>query len=89
MTVIDRLRDTYLTLSANHTRRAVKMYRYCPHCAEKTPWMVRVVTGFFRCLQCGNNPLEADAPPRRPGAASASATASDSSVNGSTSSAAA
>lgn len=59
MDAIKRLRDKYLTLSATHTRRAMKVYDHCPHCEEKTPWMVRVVTGFFQCLQCGQNPLDA------------------------------
>jgi len=59
MDAIKRLRDKYLTLSAAHTRRAMKVYDHCPHCEEKTPWMVRVVTGFFQCLQCGQNPLDA------------------------------
>lgn len=58
MNAIKRLRDKYLTLSATHTRRAMKVYDHCPHCEEKTPWMVRVVTGFFQCLECGRNPLD-------------------------------
>lgn len=61
MNAIQRLRDKYLTLSATHTRRAMKVYDHCPHCEEKTPWMVRVVTGFFQCLQCGQNPLDGGA----------------------------
>jgi len=61
MNAIKRLRDKYLTLSATHTRRAMKVYDHCPHCREKTPWMVRVVTGFFQCLECGQNPLDTPA----------------------------
>ena len=63
MKLLQRLRDNYLSVSANYSRRAMKVYDYCPHCGEKTPWMVRVVTGFFRCLQCGHNPLDHDAAP--------------------------
>lgn len=58
MKLIQRLRDSYLSVSANYSRRAMKVYDYCPYCDDRTPWMVRVVTGFFRCLECGHNPLD-------------------------------
>ncbi len=34
----------------------------CPHCETTTPWIVRPLNGVYRCLDCGNNPLNA---PRR------------------------
>lgn len=35
----------------------------CPHCTANTTWAVRPLNGYYRCLQCGNNPLDASQPP--------------------------
>lgn len=71
MKLFSFLRHQYLTVSTHTFHRETKVFDYCPHCDEKTPWLARVLTGYFRCLQCGGNPLEpADAP-------SSAATSSD------------
>ncbi len=30
----------------------------CPHCARTTRWIVRPLSGFYRCLDCGHDPLK-------------------------------
>lgn len=57
MKLFRHLRHKYMRLSANASTHHQKHFDYCPHCEEKTPWMARVMTGYYRCLQCGNNPL--------------------------------
>jgi len=65
MKLFRHLRQKYLHLSANASTHHQKHFDYCPHCEEKTPWMTRVLQGYYRCLQCGNDPLvaqDAEAP---------------------------
>jgi len=31
---------------------------HCPHCEQETLWAVHAVSGFYRCRQCNNNPLD-------------------------------
>lgn len=31
---------------------------HCPHCGQDTLWVVHAVSGFYRCRQCNNNPLD-------------------------------
>ena len=31
---------------------------HCPHCGQDTLWAVHAVSGFYRCRQCNNNPLD-------------------------------
>lgn len=30
----------------------------CPHCEATTPWRVNALRGEYRCLRCGENPLD-------------------------------
>jgi hypothetical protein len=30
----------------------------CPHCTRDTTWAVRPLSGYHRCLECGNDPLD-------------------------------
>jgi ribosomal protein L37AE/L43A len=57
MKLFRHLRQKYLRLSASASSHHQKHFDYCPHCEEKTPWMTRVLQGYYRCLQCGNDPL--------------------------------
>ncbi|WP_022834343.1 hypothetical protein [Salisaeta longa] len=57
MELLQRLRNEYLAVANNAHQHHAKVWDYCPHCEEKTPWMARVLNGYFRCLQCGKNPL--------------------------------
>ena len=57
MKLLRHLRQKYMAISSNASAHYQKHYDYCPHCEEKTPWMARVLSGYYRCLQCGNNPL--------------------------------
>jgi len=57
MKLFRHLRHKYLSLSANASTHHQKHFDFCPHCEEKTPWMARVMSGYYRCLQCGNDPL--------------------------------
>jgi len=40
---------------SHHTRAQGE----CPHCKTNTVWAVRALNGFFRCMRCGKNPLDA------------------------------
>lgn len=31
----------------------------CPHCETRTVWAARALSGFYRCMRCGGNPLDA------------------------------
>ena len=31
---------------------------HCPHCEQNTLWAAHAVSGFYRCRQCNNNPLD-------------------------------
>lgn len=57
MKLFRHLRQKYLAVSASSSTHYQKHFDYCPHCEEKTPWMARVMSGYYRCLQCGNDPL--------------------------------
>ncbi|PEN13208.1 hypothetical protein CRI94_11240 [Longibacter salinarum] len=60
MKLFRHLRQKYLAVSAGSSKHYQKHYDHCPHCEEKTPWMARVLSGYYRCLQCGNDPLVAE-----------------------------
>ena len=60
MKILQRLHDTYLSVSASTFSRVTKVVDHCPHCDEETPWVVRVLTGYYRCTQCGHNPMRPD-----------------------------
>ena len=30
----------------------------CPRCETNTLWTVRPLSGYYRCLRCGRNPME-------------------------------
>jgi len=30
----------------------------CPYCGTDTRWVARAVEGYYRCLECGRDPLE-------------------------------
>lgn len=30
---------------------------HCPHCDARTPWRVNVLQRFYRCMQCGRDPM--------------------------------
>ncbi len=57
-TLLQRLRSTYLSLSAPAFGRVTMHVDECPHCHERTTWAVRILTGYARCRQCGRNPLD-------------------------------
>lgn len=57
MSLLQRLHDTYLSVSANSFGRVTKVVDYCPHCEDETPWVVRVLTGYIRCTECGRDPM--------------------------------
>ncbi|MFP4227929.1 MAG: hypothetical protein ACLFTE_03780 [Salinivenus sp.] len=57
MKLLQRLHDTYLSVSASTFSRVTKVVDHCPHCDEETPWVVRVLTGYYRCTQCGRDPM--------------------------------
>ena len=57
MSLLQRLHDTYLSISASTFSRVTKVVDHCPHCDEETPWVVRVLTGYYRCTQCGRDPM--------------------------------
>jgi len=57
-TLLQRVRNTYLSLTATTFGRVTKHVDHCPHCNDRTTWAVRVLTGYARCLQCGHNPLD-------------------------------
>lgn len=59
-TLFRRMRSAYLSVSATTFGRVTKHVDHCPHCQERTPWAVRVLTGYARCLACGRNPLDRD-----------------------------
>jgi transposase-like protein len=44
---------TSVPLSPLATTRA-----HCPHCERDTAWAVHAMRGYYRCRQCGNNPLD-------------------------------
>lgn len=61
MEFLRHLRDAWLRHAA--TTHVVEHRDTCPHCGERTTWSVRMLNGYARCQQCGQNPLErADAP---------------------------
>lgn len=60
MKLLERLHDTYLSVSASSFSRVTKVVDHCPHCDEETPWVARVLTGYIRCTQCGRNPMRPD-----------------------------
>lgn len=62
MKLLQRLHDTYRSVSASTFSRVTKVVDHCPHCDEDTPWVVRVLTGYYRCTQCGRNPMQPDRP---------------------------
>jgi ribosomal protein L37AE/L43A len=59
MKLFRHLRRKYLAISVGSSTHFQKHFDHCPHCEEKTPWMARVMSGYYRCLQCGNDPLVA------------------------------
>jgi len=60
MKLFRHLRRKYLAISVGSSTHFQKHFDHCPHCEEKTPWMARVMSGYYRCLQCGNDPLVAE-----------------------------
>ncbi|MEM8557772.1 MAG: hypothetical protein AAGG50_08100 [Bacteroidota bacterium] len=34
-------------------------FHTCPRCERTTPWQVNALRGEYRCLRCGENPLDA------------------------------
>jgi ribosomal protein L37AE/L43A len=62
MKLFRHLRQKYLAIASNASTHYQKHYDYCPHCDEKTPWMTRALSGYYRCLQCGSDPLVAGEP---------------------------
>lgn len=52
-----------LTASLAHSHHSATTGK-CPHCGERTRWAVRPLNNFYRCLQCGADPLEASRPTR-------------------------
>ena len=72
MTLTQRLTREYKRMSSALSAQPTT-WHHCPHCEEQTPWVVRLWSGYFRCMTCGNDPLDAntdaarsDRPPRRP-----------------------
>ena len=59
MTWFSKFRDRYLNTSLQATAHYMKTWAYCAHCATHTPWMTRSASGYYKCLECGNNPMEA------------------------------
>jgi len=57
-TLLQRVRNTYLSVTATTFGRVTKHVDHCPHCDDRTTWAIRVLTGYGRCLQCGHNPLD-------------------------------
>ncbi|MEO1632629.1 MAG: hypothetical protein AAFU38_17810, partial [Bacteroidota bacterium] len=33
-------------------------WHQCPYCEATTPWRVNALRGEYRCLRCGENPLD-------------------------------
>lgn len=58
MATFRRIANGYETLTMAQARH-ITVWRECPHCKARTPWAVRAVSGYYRCLRCGNNPLGA------------------------------
>ncbi|MFO8232023.1 MAG: hypothetical protein R6U20_05100 [Longimonas sp.] len=85
MTWLTQLRDRYLNASVEATAHYTKVWGACAHCETHTPWMARPSHGYYKCLECGQHPLDAhaaapagaaahdDRPPRREHAAPSSA----------------
>lgn len=56
MKFLQHLRDAWLRHAAN--AHVLEHCDTCPHCEERTTWTVRMLSGYARCQQCGQNPLE-------------------------------
>ncbi|PEN04366.1 hypothetical protein CRI93_14985 [Longimonas halophila] len=61
MTWLTKLRDRYLNASVEATAHYTKVWGECTHCATHTPWMARPARGYYKCLECGQHPLDAHA----------------------------
>ena len=61
MTWLTKLRDRYLNASVEATAHYTKVWGECTHCATHTPWIARPARGYYKCLECGRHPLDAEA----------------------------
>lgn len=61
MTWLTKLRDRYLNTSVEATAHYTKVWGECTHCATHTPWIARPARGYYKCLECGRHPLDAEA----------------------------
>ena len=61
MTWLTQLRDRYLNASVEATAHYTKAWGKCVHCQTHTPWMVRPAHGYYKCMECGQHPLDAHA----------------------------
>jgi len=67
MAMSPTLKGTFHALTRNLTAAMAndhysKTRGHCPHCDQNTPWAVRPLSGYHRCLRCKNDPMSTASP---------------------------